>query len=117
MLNVCHTQGRKEGMVDLHGLYVHEAVRYAKQELESASRRDDEVVRFIVGTSINELSGVHVLNGVRVNSPDPGKGLHAEDGEAKIRPALEKLCNEYVMVLQCYNYCSVDSPWLISDVD
>jgi len=94
VLNVCHTQGRKEGTADFHDLFVHEAIRYAKQELESASRRGDEVVRFIVGTSINELSGVHVLNGVRVNSPNPGKGLHTEDGEAKIRPALEKLCNE-----------------------
>ncbi|KAI0256070.1 hypothetical protein BJV78DRAFT_1118289 [Lactifluus subvellereus] len=64
-------KGLKEGMVDFHGLHVREAVRYAKQELESASRRDDEVVRFIVG-----------------------KGLHAEDGQAKIRPALEELCNE-----------------------
>jgi hypothetical protein len=25
-----------------------------------------------------------------------GKGLHAKDGKAKIRPALEKLCQEYV---------------------
>ncbi|KAI0256075.1 hypothetical protein BJV78DRAFT_436718 [Lactifluus subvellereus] len=64
-------KGRKQGTVDFHGLYVHEAVRYAKQELESASRRDDEVVHFIVG-----------------------KGLHAEDGQAKIRPALEELCNK-----------------------
>jgi hypothetical protein len=71
VLNVCHTQGRKEGTVDFHGLYVHEAVRYAKQELESASRRDDKVVRFIVGTSINGLSGVHIFDGVLVNSPRP----------------------------------------------
>ncbi|KAI0256074.1 hypothetical protein BJV78DRAFT_1168995 [Lactifluus subvellereus] len=60
-----------EGTVDFHGLHVYEAVRYAKQELESASRRDDEVVRFIVG-----------------------KGLHAEDGEPKIRPALVELCKK-----------------------
>ena len=117
MLNDGHTQGRKEGTVDFHGLYVHEAVRYAKQELESASQRDDEVVRFIVGTSINELSSVHILNGVWMNSPDPGKGLHAENGEAKIRPALEKLCNEYVIILRRHIHCSVDSPRLISDMD
>ncbi|KAI0256071.1 hypothetical protein BJV78DRAFT_436544 [Lactifluus subvellereus] len=64
-------KGRKQGMVDFHGLYVHEAVRYAKQELESASRRDDGELRWIVG-----------------------KGLHAEDGEPKIRPALVELCKK-----------------------
>ncbi|KAI0256080.1 hypothetical protein BJV78DRAFT_1117977 [Lactifluus subvellereus] len=62
-------KGHKQGTIDLHGLYVEEAIQYAKQELQSASLRDDEVVRFIVG-----------------------KGLHAQDGRAKIRPALEKLC-------------------------
>jgi len=60
-----------EGTVDLHGLYVEEAVEYAKQELQSASRRSNRVVHFIVG-----------------------KGLHAKDGKVKIRPALELLCRE-----------------------
>ncbi len=32
-----------------------------------------------------------------------GKGLHAKDGKAKIRPALEKLCQEYVGILDCHN--------------
>ncbi|KAH9961301.1 hypothetical protein BC827DRAFT_339986 [Russula dissimulans] len=60
-----------EGTVDLHGLYVEEAVEYAKQELQSAARRSNRVVHFIVG-----------------------KGLHAKDGKVKIRPALEQLCKE-----------------------
>jgi hypothetical protein len=30
---------------------------------------------------------------------DLGKGLHAKNGKAKIRPALERLCNEYVGVI------------------
>jgi hypothetical protein len=37
-----------------------------------------------------------------MNSLDSGKGLHAEDGQAKIRPALEKLFTEYVINLQCH---------------
>jgi hypothetical protein len=37
-------------MVDLHGLYVNEALEYAKQALQSAILRNDKVVRFIVGT-------------------------------------------------------------------
>ncbi|KAI0256077.1 hypothetical protein BJV78DRAFT_1358109 [Lactifluus subvellereus] len=65
-------KGHKQGTVDLHGLHVQEAIQYAKQELQSASWRDGGgVIRFIVG-----------------------KGLHAKDGRAKIRPALEKLFTE-----------------------
>ncbi|KAN0133988.1 hypothetical protein V8E53_008206, partial [Lactarius tabidus] len=68
-------KNRKEGgMIDLHGLLVAEAIEFAKEELQSAKSRGDEVVRFIVG-----------------------KGLHSEDGVAKIRPALETFCTKYVM--------------------
>jgi len=59
------------GKIDLHNLFVAEAVGFAKEELRSARSRGDAVVRFIVG-----------------------KGLHAEDGVAKIRPALEDLFTE-----------------------
>ncbi|KAI0276596.1 hypothetical protein BGY98DRAFT_985173 [Russula aff. rugulosa BPL654] len=59
------------GTIDLHGLYVNEALKYAKLEFQSAVLRSDKVVRFIVG-----------------------KGLHTKDGKAKIRPAVEKLCKE-----------------------
>ena len=37
-------------MVDLNGLYVEEALEYAKHAFQSATLRDDRVVRFIVGT-------------------------------------------------------------------
>jgi len=64
-------KNRKDGMIDLHGLYVAEAIGFAKEEFQSARSRGDEVVRFIVG-----------------------KGLHAEDGVAKIRPALGAYCTK-----------------------
>ncbi|KAI9459092.1 hypothetical protein F5148DRAFT_1287217 [Russula earlei] len=61
---------RPEGTVDLHGLYVDEAVEHAKREIRSAAlRRPNNVLHFIVG-----------------------KGLHTKDGKAKIRPAVEQLC-------------------------
>ena len=47
-------QAQKEGTVDLHGLYVPEALEYAKKELQSATYRNDDKVCFIVGTSVNE---------------------------------------------------------------
>ncbi|KAH9083553.1 hypothetical protein EDB83DRAFT_2212788 [Lactarius deliciosus] len=61
--------GRREGgKIDLHGLYVAEAIQVAEDQVQTARGRGDEVVRFIVG-----------------------KGLHSDAGEAKIRPALENL--------------------------
>jgi len=63
-----NNKNRKEGgMIDLHGLYVAEAVQIAKDHVQTAILRGDEVVRFIVG-----------------------KGLHCRrEGGPKIRPALE----------------------------
>ncbi|KAI9442247.1 hypothetical protein H4582DRAFT_1267450 [Lactarius indigo] len=58
---------REGGKIDLHGLYVAEAIQVAKDQLQAARSRGDKVVRFIVG-----------------------KGLHSEH-KAKIRPALEDL--------------------------
>ncbi|KAF8274560.1 hypothetical protein EI94DRAFT_1696073 [Lactarius quietus] len=62
-----NNKNRKEGMVDLHGLYVAEAIQFAMDQVQAAKSRDDKDVRFIVG-----------------------KGLHSDAGGAKIRPALEK---------------------------
>ncbi len=36
-------------MIDLHGLYVREALEYADLAFELAAPEDDKVVRFIVG--------------------------------------------------------------------
>ncbi|KAH9019029.1 hypothetical protein EDB85DRAFT_1820114, partial [Lactarius pseudohatsudake] len=60
-----------DGEIDLHGLYVAEAIQVAEDQVEIARWRGDEVVHFIVG-----------------------KGLHSGTGEAKIRPALEDLFTE-----------------------
>ncbi|KAH9083568.1 hypothetical protein EDB83DRAFT_2669562 [Lactarius deliciosus] len=54
------------GKIDLHGLHVPEAIQVAKDQLQTAMSRGDEIVYFIVG-----------------------KGLHSDAGGAKIRPALE----------------------------
>ncbi|KAH8990545.1 hypothetical protein EDB92DRAFT_1864394 [Lactarius akahatsu] len=66
-----NNKDRDDGKVDLHGLYVAEAVRFANEQLRSARLKRDDVVYFIVG-----------------------KGLHSDAGGAKIRPALEDLCTE-----------------------
>ncbi|KAI6033186.1 hypothetical protein F5J12DRAFT_735560 [Pisolithus orientalis] len=58
---------REPGEVDLHGLYVKEAVMYAENAIEEAQLRGDLEVRLIVG-----------------------KGLHSDGRVAKIKPALEE---------------------------
>ncbi|KAH9083472.1 hypothetical protein EDB83DRAFT_2309451 [Lactarius deliciosus] len=65
-----NNKDRDDGMVDLHGLYVAEAVRFANEQLRSTRSKRNDVVYFIVG-----------------------KGLHSDAG-ARIRPALEDLCTK-----------------------
>ncbi|KAH9083563.1 hypothetical protein EDB83DRAFT_28082 [Lactarius deliciosus] len=61
-----NNKNRGEGMIDLHGLHVAEAIQASKDQLHTARSRGDQAVRFIVG-----------------------KGLHSDTGGSKIRPALE----------------------------
>ena len=93
-------------MIDLHGLYVGEALGYAERQL--AELEDDEVVRFIVGMSFEFLQLRGTETGFEWPSPNLGKGLHTFDGKAKIGPALEEHCEEYVRdprVLHIYQCC------------
>ena len=43
-------QNRKPGEIDLHGLYVKEAIAYTDTALKEAKLRGDSELRFIVGT-------------------------------------------------------------------
>ncbi|KAK0477558.1 hypothetical protein IW261DRAFT_265787 [Armillaria novae-zelandiae] len=67
-----NNRDRKLGEIDLHGLYVKEAVAYTDAALEEAKLRGDSEIRFIVG-----------------------RGLHSEDGEAKLGPAIKGLMRKY----------------------
>ncbi|KAI4528627.1 DUF1771-domain-containing protein [Schizophyllum commune Loenen D] len=58
----------KPGEVDLHGLYVKEAVERTEVAIEDAKRRGDREIHLIVG-----------------------KGLHSNGKAAKIKPAIEQL--------------------------
>ncbi|KAH9040808.1 hypothetical protein EDB85DRAFT_1886874 [Lactarius pseudohatsudake] len=63
-----NNKNRRDAMIDLHGLYVVEAVEFADELLHHTRSRGDEVAHFIVG-----------------------KVLRSGAGRAKIRPALEDL--------------------------
>ncbi|CAE6502120.1 unnamed protein product [Rhizoctonia solani] len=62
--------GDKDG-VDLHGLYVKEAVKKAEAAIRAAQNRGDEELRIIVG-----------------------RGSHSEGQMAKIKPAIEELISK-----------------------
>ena len=78
-------------MIDLHDLHVPEAVQFARDEVQNARSRGNEVVRFITGESFVKSMGC-----VHHSLTDLGKGLHSDGGKAKIRPALEEHFTKYV---------------------
>jgi len=58
--------------IDLHGLYVKEAIDHTERALQQAQQRGDQHLRVIVG-----------------------KGLHSQSHVAKIKPAIEQLMQQY----------------------
>ncbi|KAH7916510.1 DUF1771-domain-containing protein [Hygrophoropsis aurantiaca] len=62
----------KPGEIDLHGLYVKEAIAYSDKAIKEARQRGDAKIRLIVG-----------------------KGLHSDGHVAKIKPALEDLMRQH----------------------
>ncbi|KAF8530421.1 hypothetical protein BU17DRAFT_35728, partial [Hysterangium stoloniferum] len=64
------------GEIDLHGLYVKEAITYTERSIQQAQSRGDKEIRLIV----------------------VGKGLHSANHVAKIKPAIEELIQKYSLV-------------------
>lgn len=63
-LNTCGVeQDSGPGEVDLHGLYVKEAIRFTDKSIEEARARGDSQIRLIVGTYCPHMSA-------RVACPD-----------------------------------------------
>ncbi|PBK68339.1 DUF1771-domain-containing protein [Armillaria solidipes] len=71
-----NNRNRKPGEIDLHGLYVKEAIAYTDAALEEAKLRGDSEIRLIVG-----------------------KGLHS-GGAAKVGPAIKNLMRKYHLVAE-----------------
>ncbi|KAF7361974.1 Smr domain-containing protein [Mycena venus] len=62
----------KPGEIDLHGLYVKEAIEHTDRALQEAKQRGDSELHLIVG-----------------------KGLHSQGHVAKIKPAIEELMQKH----------------------
>ncbi|KAG6856103.1 hypothetical protein H0H87_007439, partial [Tephrocybe sp. NHM501043] len=67
----------KPGEIDLHGLYVKEAIERTDEAIQTTKRRGDSELRLIVG-----------------------KGLHSKGGSAKIRPAIEELMQRHQLLAE-----------------
>ncbi|KAH8107863.1 hypothetical protein BXZ70DRAFT_913025 [Cristinia sonorae] len=63
--------------VDLHGLYVKEAITYTDRAIQDARQRGESEIHLIVG-----------------------KGLHSRGGVAKLKPAIEDLIQKHSLVAQ-----------------
>ncbi|PBK81176.1 DUF1771-domain-containing protein [Armillaria gallica] len=72
-----NNRDREPGEIDLHGLYVKEAIAYTDAALDEAELRGDSEIRLIVG-----------------------KGSPSEGGEAKLRPAIMGLMRQYNLVAE-----------------
>jgi len=67
----------KPGEIDLHGLYVKEAIERTDMAIEEAKR--------------NGRSELHLI---------VGKGLHSKSGVAKIKPAIEELMQKHQLLAE-----------------
>jgi len=65
------------GAVDLHGLYVKEAISFTDRAIQQARRAGDSQIRLIVG-----------------------KGLHSPQQVAKIKPAMEELIQKHHLLAE-----------------
>ncbi|KAJ3776478.1 hypothetical protein FB446DRAFT_721123 [Lentinula raphanica] len=67
----------KTGEIDLHGLYVKEAIERTDSAIVDAKHRGESEIRLIVG-----------------------KGMHSSGGVAKIKPAIEELMQKHQLVAE-----------------
>ena len=84
-------QDSSSGEIDLHGLYVKEALERTDRAIQEAKERGDSELRLIVGQYQLALRNTRVSQVILVI----GKGLHSK-GSARIRPAVEELMQKSV---------------------
>ncbi len=60
MLRRVPVQDSQPGEVDLHGLYIKEAIRYTDKSIQEAQARGDTKIRFITGTCLQLRAHVNV---------------------------------------------------------
>lgn len=92
-------QDSKPGEIDLHGLYVKEAIAHTDNAIEQAKRKGDTEVHLIVGTYDTLLNVDGFPFTLLTTIIRAGKGLHSQGGIAKIKPAIEELMQKSVVLI------------------
>ena len=64
------SQDSKPGEVDLHGLFVKEAIAYTDQSIQEARARGDTQLHLIVGARSLSASATYYLRGLLTRIPD-----------------------------------------------
>lgn len=82
-------QKKAAGEVDLHGLYVKEAIGYSMKAITEARRRGDSEVRLIVGMCISSASRLQAQVWCHGSSL-AGRGTHSDGGVSRLKPAIQK---------------------------
>jgi hypothetical protein len=81
------------GEVDLHGLFVKEAIEFTDKMIVRARQRGDTEVHLIVGKYL--LFAVRYCPSTLISLATRQLGLHSTSGHAKIKPAIEELMRKY----------------------
>ena len=71
--------------IDLHGLYVKEAIAYSQKAVADARQRGDSGIRLIVGMCV-----ASARSEPSISSSLAGQGNHSEGGISRLRPAIEE---------------------------
>lgn len=79
-------QDRDACNVDLHGLYVKEAIAYSENALAIARQRGDSKIRLIVGTRAPSFQFRASSSGLAL----AGQGNHSDGGVSRLKPAIQK---------------------------
>lgn len=91
-----NNKDRRPDEVDLHGLYVKEAISFTERAINEARAQGTAKVHLIVGGCPLLLCCWHALS----RMVHVGKGLHSPRGVAKLKPAIEELMQKYAY-MQC----------------
>lgn len=79
------------GEVDLHGLFVKEAIAYTDQSIAEARARGDREIHLIVGS----YSPFIKEGDTNLFASWLGKGIHSPNHAAKLKPAIEELMQRW----------------------
>ncbi|TFY66845.1 hypothetical protein EVG20_g4248 [Dentipellis fragilis] len=87
-------KGRSASEIDLHGLHVPEALDYTRRAIKKAKQQGLSTLKLIVGEHTSAINAIDLRTDIADYDSWTGKGNHSKNGEAKIKPAVQKMLKE-----------------------